>query len=310
MAQSWVALESSRFRSLPIDDAQSTTAAAYLERVRADHRTRKDQKSEIDVRRIVEDRRGNARAVVFYAGQNDDASGMRPAWLADSKIHSPFFASTGDALDRLSILAKKNNWLILFKPHPMCESDAGSIREEDHVATVAGANVFECIDASDATVTVLSQVGYLSLIHSKPCVLLGRMQLSGKGCLYEISGAEDTEAAVCEAIKHGFSADQKEMWRLHVAQLLKHYLFGFDADIVELLGRDENLAADLLMGHAKAKKPEFVASRWGGDLLENGRSRRIRLFYFVSKSVERPLRRVLKRLPNSVQSGVRRMFGM
>ena len=52
----------------------------------------------------------------------------------------------------------------------------------DRVDFVTGANIFDCMEQADVTTTIVSQVSYLALIHDRTSLLLGRKQLSGKGC--------------------------------------------------------------------------------------------------------------------------------
>ena len=249
MAESWVSTESERFRSLAVSDAELESATAYLKAVRIEKADRKPQTAEGSIAEQVAECRKDYKKIIFYAGQNDYRSGFAPKSLANAELHSPFFSSTRDAALHLAGLAEKNNWLVLFKPHPNYEQDFRNDENEfgDHVKVVAGANIFECILLSDVTVTIVSDVSYLALIHGRPVVLLGNTPLGGKGCAYEISGRSDVEAKVDRAIQEGLSSAQEKNWELHAAQLLKYYLFAFDESTEGRIGRGVDEAARFLI---------------------------------------------------------------
>jgi hypothetical protein len=178
MAESWVCRENQRFLRLPVTDAQLDRTKAYFEHVRTNRRDRKPKTAAWSIIPQATKLRENAKRLLFYAGQNNFRTGMMPRCLPNAKLHSPFFSDTVNGLAHLSSLDDAKDWIILFKPHP-------NIRQTDepalnHVETVAKASVFECIHGSDVTVTVVSTTAYQALIHEKPALLLGRMNLSWK----------------------------------------------------------------------------------------------------------------------------------
>lgn len=251
MAESWVATNNVEFLHLPIDDHHLAVAQHFLSVVRRERRSRKEQSSRVSIDSIVDSRRNQGRKMVFYAGQNDPDTGMVPSWLPEARTHSPFFADTLDALNCLSELAHRNNWHVLFKPHPSLQGTRQNLvpNYPDRVDLVVGANVFNCIAQTDVTVTILSQVSYLALIHGRPCLLLGRNQLSGKGCAYELTSPTETENLLQKAMQMGFTQRQKALWLRHVAQLCRHYLFSFEEDIDEIIGRGVDDAARYIFRH-------------------------------------------------------------
>jgi len=233
MAESAIARRSDEFASTPVSEAEIRDAENFLARVRAEKRTRKPQNDANTVRDALRERAAGGRKVIFYAGQYDCRTGMIPRTLPNARLHSPFFTETLDALSFLSRLAKRNDWLILFKPHPLADhapGDLARIEAPDRVVSVPGASVFECFEHAQLVSTIVSQVSYMSLIHGRPCLMLGRNQLSGKGCAYEPQSTDDIEAHVNRAFANGVTAEQKAKWKIHVAQLLKTSVFAFDED--------------------------------------------------------------------------------
>ena len=243
MGESWVARQSDRFAALPVTEAELTRAADYTECIRRQQRTRKPQAAAGAVTQMLRERRGAARAVIFYAGQNDYQSGMFPPYLPAARLHSPHYVHTLDALYDLAKTAEENDWHVLFKPHPNpVSNNLDRLALPDRLArriTVAeGANIFECIEQSDLTTTILSQVGYLALAHGKPVLMLGRNQLNGAGCAHELSDRRELGRTIETALNDGRTESMRIAWNRHVAQLMRYYLFRHDDDMAEWFARD------------------------------------------------------------------------
>ncbi len=287
MAESRVTTESEVFQSLQVGIAETQRAAQYLETVRAEKRSRKPRTSEVDLRPCVEAARTQGRRIVFFAGQNDAQTGMLPRWSERAKRHSPTYADTTDCLRHLVRLAEQNDWQIMFKAHPLDDSDHAGI-ESEYLDIVPGADIFDCIEQSDVTVTILSQTAYLALIHERPVVLLGRNQLSGKGCVYEGHGREETLTSIESALERGFTDAQRLERNLHFAQLLTYSLFSLDEDLVPNLERDVDVVAAYLVEIADEK----TARPCGDDVSTMPIG--LQFLYDLLVVLERPLR-VLRR---------------
>jgi len=179
---------------------------------------------------------------------------MTPRSLPNSKLHSPYFSDTHEALSFLSKIAKDRNWLILFKPHPLAEFPAdlaSRIGAPEFVQAVPGASIFECLEVAQVTTTIVSQVSYMSLIQDKPCVMMGRNYLSGKECTYEPQSQDEIAPAIDRAFAEGFTARQRENWSRHVAQLLRYSVFGFDKDFSAPGLRPNSSAAEYLVSQCR-----------------------------------------------------------
>ncbi len=230
MAESWVASKSKYFRSLTVDKADLDNADKALLWIREIQLTRKPQSSKYDLDSFFDHYRSADRKVIFYAGQNDVHSGILPRSAPESYIHSPHFDNTLEALEYIAAMGRRKGWHILFKPHPLEDSAIYSkiVCDLQNVTMVPNANIFICMAASNVTVTIVSQVSYMALIHQAPCILLGRNQLSEKNCAYELEDKNSGEALIQKAIAQGFTENQKAFFRKHTAQLLRYYLFSFD----------------------------------------------------------------------------------
>ena len=265
MGVSLVAQESEKFKQLPVDKNDLEAAVQYLDHARRERLSRKPQASERLATLLVTELRKSNEQIVFCAGQNDIESGIWPHWLPEARLHSPFFSNTLEALDYLSLLANKNNWHVLFKPHPMMEQQHATpiVTCPERITCLPGANIFECMEQSDATTTILSQAGYLALIHDRPLVMLGRNQLSGKDCAYEIDSVEATEAAFKRAFLKDAAATMRENWLRHVAQVLKYYLIAHDPKVANISGRGIETLSKLIIGQVTvASFEEQIECAW------------------------------------------------
>lgn len=258
MGESWVCRENARFQSLTVSETDYSLARAYLEKAREAQWTRKPQGEAAIVARALADHPFANRPVVFYAGQNDYAAGILPEYLPNCRLHSPHFRDTTEALAHLASLAREQDWLILFKPHPNVTASQPDLVHFEHerVLVLPGANVFACMQSAAVTATIVSQVAYLAMIQSAPAALLGTMPLSGKDCIYEAASRGDVAKTIRRAMDAGTSAEQEANWIRHVARLLNHYLFPLDDDIAAHCGRTVHSAADFLIDHSSARNAQ------------------------------------------------------
>jgi hypothetical protein len=282
-----------------------------LSRLRAPReKTRKDQASEFDLDTCVREARALGRKLIFYAGQQDYASGLVPRSLPESHVHSPYFADTVDALRHLAELAERNNWHIVFKPHPILANRSKNFKtaHPGRVDVALGANLFDCMEQCDVTTTIVSQVSYMALIHDRPCVLLGRTQLTGKGCVYEPHDFADIETVFQRALAEGFTEAQRTAWRRHVAQVMRHYAFGFEDDAAELLGRGVDDAARYLAELAAGDAPKRPSSLWNGDLRPTARRFKLRAAYRTLRIAEPVLRALSAVLPGDLKAALKKRY--
>lgn len=165
------------------------------------------------------------RPTVFFAGQNDILSDMVPYGEDTKKYHSPIFRSSIEAGIYIAELCKRKKWNYIYKPHPMCARLENKDDFPCNTIYIESGDINDLIDISDVVVTILSQTNYITMIRHKPVVMLGFNQSKGKGCTYEAFEKNKIENAIQRALRDGFTEDQREAFLVHIAQLIKYYLY-------------------------------------------------------------------------------------
>lgn len=253
MALSWVTTANEPHLS----DADLDTADRFLAHLREARPMRRATDARGPLPEKLLAARDGGKRIVFYAGQNDFATGMLPESLPEANTHSPHFRDTRDALEALLSASERGNLVVLFKPHPLDKSSFSDI-ENVHPETLhltRDSDIHECIHAADATATILSQVGYLAAMHEKPVVLLGRIPMSGKGCAYEIATRDELDDVVSDALNRDDFEAKQTAWKKHVAHVMRDYLFPMGDDAAPYFQTSAEDAAALLVELAKGELP-------------------------------------------------------
>ena len=220
MGESLCAKNSEEFKELYVSEnelQQADVIAEFLRESKLNRNLQPESKIEELRKQICGD-----KPIILYCGQNDFESGMVP-YTHDSKInHSPIFESSDSAAEFLSDIASKNDWNLLYKPHPLMTYLS---KIPASATNVAGHDINDLIDMADVVVTMFSQSAYISLIRGKPTVMLGYNQLKGKDCTYEAFHEDEIEDTIKQALSDGRTESMRENFTKHVAQELKYYLF-------------------------------------------------------------------------------------
>ena len=113
------------------------------------------------------------------------------------------------------------------------------------------ANVFDCIDACNISITITSGISGISLVHEKPNILLGKNGLWKKGAAYEVFSRNELEETILQALEKKTTADMKKKWIDYVARTTKHYSFSFSEDVESKIGRNIEAFSFELMKYMK-----------------------------------------------------------
>lgn len=224
MGKSYVARNAEKFLQKPVTEEELEKSREVLAFLRASGLNRNVQPDNDEMERLWE-RLKPGRPVVLFAGQHDFDSGLIPYTEETRKYHSPMFATSLEAANHLAKIAEKNDWNFIFKPHPGVATRYTEEMLASNVVFVNKVNLNELIDKVDVVVTLMSQTAYVSLIRERAVVTLGYNQLRGKNCTYEAYTEDSIEKVIADAIEYGYTAEQKQQFVRHGAQLLKYYLY-------------------------------------------------------------------------------------
>lgn len=225
MGESFPAVNYREFNKFDISEKDRDKASQVLEYLRQTNSNRHVQQDVSELERISS-RIQKGKPVVFIAGQNDYESSLQPYDSISKEYHSPIFKSTDESVEYIAELAKKNDWNLIYKPHPIMTRFSGlQIVMPENVIIAYHCNVNRLIDLCDVCVTILSQVSYMSLVRERATVMLGYNQLRGSGAVYQAIDQNDIKTQIENAIEYGYTDEKKNAFIEHVARLNKYYLY-------------------------------------------------------------------------------------
>ena len=228
MGGSWVSIRHDELNQIPITDAQLAAARDFLRMVTDKSLSRHKQVEKILVAEAIEAAGLGGRKMIFYAGQNDWHAGIQP----DGErrlIHSPLYGSSLEPLHDLDRLARLNDWVVVFKPHPLDRDKYSFLRADEFSNTLilASTDTNVCIDRCDVFMTIASQTCYTAALRGKPVVMLGKNQIVGKGITYDVESREVLQEKILIALQDPLGSSRSVQLARHAAQLERAYLFDF-----------------------------------------------------------------------------------
>lgn len=262
MGASEVAVDYEAFKKLPVTKDDLKKAQDVWEFLKKSKLNRNPQTSKSLSRLPLK----KGRPIILFAGQNDYDSGICPYTEYSRKYHSPIFHTSDEAIIFLAQIAEQNNWNLIYKPHPLAVKHHRCLSDglPKNIIWISDVDINKIIDISDVVVTILSQVGDISLIRGKATVMLGYTQLRGKDCVYEAYRRECIEEKIKDALKYGFTAEQKRAFVRHIAQTIKYYLYDDLNDRNLRFGQDIDACAEYV------KKEINLTIKKTEDIEKNG----------------------------------------
>lgn len=253
MGESYPAQEYEEFINLSVSEKEMEKADEIWTYIKDNRINRKDQPKR-DITKILKKKLKKNRPTLFVAGQNDFESGLSPYTEQTKKYHSPIFENSDSVVEYLAQLSKKNKWNLVYKMHPFVTKYSLPKHFPGNVIILNDVDINDLIVATDLTITILSQTGYVALFNERPVLMLGYTQLRGKGCSYEAFRKEQIEEQIQLALKNGFTMEQKEKFKRHIAQICKYYVYEdkwFEKNIS--YGKSMRECADLVMNFMEKK---------------------------------------------------------
>jgi hypothetical protein len=218
------AVYADKFKNLPVTENDIINGQKVWDYLYKTKMNRKIQPNN-HMGEVIDKQINHQRPTVFFGGQNDINSHMLPYTQYTQEYHSPIFGSSIEAAVYIANICKQNDWNFVYKPHPMYAEREDVSLLPDNTIYVKYGDINELIDGCDVFVTILSTANYVGLIRKKPVVMLGYTQSKGKNITYEAFEKNKIEQAIKDAIDNGFTKEQQEAFAVHLAQVLKYYLY-------------------------------------------------------------------------------------
>lgn len=228
MAESWVAKKSSYFNELPLNDDDILHGKNYLD-IAIKPELSRNVACELDanIQRKIDKMKTQGKKIILYIESNSAHSGNVLSDVERARLHSHIYEDDGQAYNKILEICKKHkDWHILYKPHPISITRGIKTKIDDEYTTViyqGGLN--ESLKMADVSVTILSQSAYVSLINNIPTLLLGRLQLNDSGAAYILQKEDELEEIMENALRNGYTMEQKTKFLEHVSRALKYYVF-------------------------------------------------------------------------------------
>ena len=219
--QSEYAVNPMMFEKMKVDDIYDIEQVKqYVRESKLDTGIFIDTKEDKDALLKIQPNKKN----IFLVGLGEKGLQINPKSNYWIKYVSSVVESTEEVLIQLIELSRKNNWNLIFKPHP-----GEPVPELEHgledVIIVWSMEIDRLICLADVVVSIASAVDYKVLIYGKPLVQLGITGLLGKGCTYTVSKKEMLEEQILLAIKNGMTKKQTENYNRLLQILLQKYLW-------------------------------------------------------------------------------------
>lgn len=212
------------FRSLPIGSEEIAKANEIIGFLRDTGFNRYSQPHN-SVLQQLKQQLDNGKPNILLVGAFDCENPAFP----QSDMYTPTFALSKEAVSYIAKLAKRDRWNLIYKVHPLMDKVTSQKLKDKKISSnvfcVRDVNVNDLIDIADVVVCMISGVAYIALTRDKPLVQLGHTPLKGKGCCYEPVDVDDIEAKIKEALRYGYTPEQKSAFVKHVAQVNKYYYF-------------------------------------------------------------------------------------
>ncbi len=181
--------------------------------------------SEMDANSLK--RINSEKRTIFLAGMDDEGMAFNPNHSFWKENISCAFSSTRELLKDLIHICKKEDWNLVFKPHPNELGRDKLIPEwiSEGSVVVQHTSLDKLIEMSDATVCISSVVNYKVLIHNKPLIQCGYTPLFGENCAYDVTTPDNLEKVIEIALDQGVTDKHRENFCEHLQGLLNTCLW-------------------------------------------------------------------------------------
>ena len=197
-----------------------------------------DADDENKLKRIKNDRRK-----VLLIGMCDDDICYNDSEDSYYRRHiSSVVKGSIDAFFLLKEICVKNEWNLIFKPHPADEYDSRLLFDyEEGMVIVFHKNLNELITMADVCVAIDSSMNYRVLLYDKPLVQIGHNTMDNEDFIYMVNSRDDVERKLIEALDKGFNEKMKEKCAIFMTRMMKSVLWDDLSDKSVRYGLSKNI---------------------------------------------------------------------
>lgn len=244
MGESWVARQPEKLLNIEVSSNEIARAQKYVALVQQRNVNRHQQNDHIDFKAHLELMGVDHKPLILMVGQQDWHAGLLPD-NPNKRFHSPFFSSSTEALEAVDQVAEEIDAHVLYKPHPLDRDRYAFLKKDRYrnVDIISSGSIEEMIDHAAVTTTIASQACYTAAFRDRPCLLLGRNQMSFKGIADDLRAREDLKDCVINAMKRDNDPTRRKALYRHAAQLNRAYLYDFNTIETDFFVRGPKEAA-------------------------------------------------------------------
>jgi hypothetical protein len=224
----WPLIESKRFNNLPVNEAEVNEAANVLYNIAA---SRQSTRPSADESNIIHNMDLKNKTVIYINGIYPYASGLEPRDSERSRALSPNYDSNQDLLNHVAEMAERNNWIVLYKDHPLTTKlHPNSIVKSSHknVYILEKEDIHEILDVADVTVSLASKSILLSLARGVPVSLAGPYTIPKGAITPGVIEMDDLEASIKANLANtGEQRVNQDQFNKYFARLRKYYLYPY-----------------------------------------------------------------------------------
>ncbi len=260
MAESELLKNKDKYLNITLSKQEIDKTKIYIERAKQGVYIRpgKPKDNCSDTIKALDHYRRIHKKIVLYAGNVDFRTGIIPRSYKNSKLHSSWLDSTEHGLDELLKIAEKEDFYILFKPHPLAIPICKNKLIHSRVSMISDITLSKALEYSDIFCTICSSGIYEALIREKPSILMGSMQASLIPSVYKSTSPDSLKTHIIEGIKQGWTPKMTEDLENHIGMQLFHYLYSENPKTKDIMSRDSDYFWKTIESKIQDKYPSLL----------------------------------------------------
>lgn len=234
------------FLAKRISEEDTEKAESFLDLIRNGDHDQKPQSVDVPLLKKLSSCRSK---VLFLPGLGIVGGGFSPRISKSSREVSRHFRSNEHLLSEVLRIARRNDWTVVYKPHPNSLGTEIAEPEDGSLFVTSECSIPDLLKVCDGVVCLGTKVTQTALTLGKPVLLAGAYTLSGMGCCYEVNEKEELEGQLKSALEQGMTESQRSAYLEYAARELRYCLYQYKDFTVGRFGRDAEALSMLLKSY-------------------------------------------------------------